>query len=88
MKYNILIVAVMDSEDMVLYSEVCNVCRFSYNNTFEQLLRANFPLLSWLHDDGEDFDEDEDTKYCQYVFYPDDKDTSRYILATFQATND
>ena len=88
--YSIMVAVQMQnaSIDLVLYSECVDYCQFDDSWTFRQWLQKNFPLLTWLQDDGDDFHEDEDTTYCQYVAYPDDNNPDDYVLASFNITEE
>ena len=69
--------------DMVLFSESYETCPFSAQHTIYQWLCRNFPLISWAQDDGDDFDEDPNTDYCQYVAYCDPCAPDSYLLFSF-----
>ena len=86
--YSIMVaVQVNNAEtDLVLYSEALDYCQFDESWTFKNWLDKQFPLLTWLQDDGDDFHEDECTTYCQYVAYPDDDHPDDYVLASYHDT--
>jgi len=83
MDYRILITAQSQKDIIAVYNKQGNVREFSSDYTFEDWLNDNFPLLAWQADDGRDFDEDEDTDYCQYVCYPSGERSADYILAVY-----
>lgn len=89
-RYSILVNAQLNNcaVDMALYSESVDFCQFDESWTFLQWLEKNFPLIEWTPDDGDDFDEDECTTYCQYVSYCDPYNPTSYILASYNETEE
>lgn len=83
--YTIMVDAQLDGckSEMVLYSEERSYCQFHAARTFYDWLCKNFPLIEWKADDGDDFDEDPCTDYCQYVSYCDPDNPDSYLLAVF-----
>lgn len=59
------------ADSLILFSETLDYCKLSDSQTFYSFLKRNFPLLEWDHEDGDDFDDDNETTYCQYVSYPE-----------------
>lgn len=49
-------------------------------------LCALYPQYEWRADDGDDWDEDEDTDYCQYTAQIDPSDPSHIYLAAYNRT--
>lgn len=86
--YSIMVDAQFNNctDDMVLYSECLDYCQFDDSWTFKNWLDKHFPLLTWLQDDGDDFHEDDETTYCQYVAYPDEDKPESCVLATYNET--
>ncbi len=86
--YSILVDAQINncSASLVLYSENLDYCQFDDSWTFKNWLDKNFPLLTWLQDDGDDFHEDDETTFVQYVAYPDDDDPNSCVLAAYHET--
>lgn len=41
--------------------------------SFLEYLKFNYPNYDWRYDDGDDWNEDPTTDYCQYVVYLDEK---------------
>ena len=65
--------------------EIMTLCRkeFHYNIMYfsSYVLHScnfNLPFAKWVLDDG---DDEANTDYCQYVFYPDEANKDNYILA-------
>ena len=89
-KYSVMVDAQLDSckSDMVLFSESYETCPFSARHTIYQWLCRNFPLISWTPDDGDDFDEDPNTDYCQYVAYCDASAPDSYLLCSFNVVSE
>jgi hypothetical protein len=89
-QYGILIDAQLDGckSEMVLYSETSDTCKFSPRFRFYDWLCRNFPLIDWVPDDGDDFDDDPNTDYCQYVSYCDPDSNDSYVLAAFNVTEE
>lgn len=88
MKYSILITAQDNENAIVIYSEVSDTCKFNRNFRFYDWLCRNFPLIDFAPDDGDDFDYNPNTDYCQYACYCDRDNPDSYVLASFNATND
>ena len=89
-KYSILIDAQVDGckSEMVLYSETSDTCKFSPRFRFYDWLCRNFPLIDFAPDDGDDFDDDPNTDYCQYASYCDPDNPDSYVLAVFNAIDE
>ena len=51
--------------------------------SFCHWLRALYPQYDWAADDGEDWNENEATDFCQYVAFIDPKDMSHILLASY-----
>lgn len=69
------------TKDEVIYSET-----FDYRpcaESFFDFLNRIQPGKEWIADDGDDWDEDNNTDYCQYVHYPDPKNHDHYFLAVY-----
>lgn len=43
--------------------------RFLPAKSFLRYLEARYPKLDWWFDDGTDWEEDKNTKFCQFVHY-------------------
>lgn len=89
-KYCVCVDAQFDGckNEFVLYSQSFTTCPFSAQHTIYQWLCRNFPLISWKQDDGDDFDEDPNTDYCQYVAYTDPFSPDSYLLFAFNVTEE
>jgi len=89
-KYSVMVDAQLDGckSEMVLFSQSYETCPFSARHTIYQWLCRNFPLISWTPDDGDDFDEDPNTDYCQYVAYCDASAPDSYLLFSFNVVSE
>jgi hypothetical protein len=61
-------------------------CRRPNYKSFHAWLCALYPQYDWQPDDGDDWDEDPDTDYCQYTAQVDSKDPSHIYLAVYNKT--
>lgn len=62
--------------------EACNFVLLPNYKSFKEYLQYNYPQYDWQADDGEDWDVDKRTDYCQYCCYLN-KVKSHCILATY-----
>ena len=77
-KYTFTIMAKVGEKILTLYRQ-----EYSYNLMYcsSDVLhkcKLNLPFAKWLLDDG---DDEANTDYCQYVFYPEEENKDNYILA-------
>ena len=58
--------------------------KFKYlpSKSFGTYLRCRYPNLDWEFDDGDDWNTDPDTTFCQYVWYTDSR-RNHCVLATY-----
>lgn len=69
------------TKDEVIYSETFDY-RPNAESFYDFLCRIQ-PGKEWRADDGDDWDEDDTTDYCQYVCYPDPDNHDHYFLAVY-----
>jgi hypothetical protein len=81
-KYVFSVIAIVKGEDITLHREEMqmNITFICKKYPVLHMARMVLPFVDWQLDDGED---KEGTDYCQYVFYEDENDKSRYVLATW-----
>lgn len=65
--------------------EILTLCRKEFNHNIMYFsgyvlksCKFNLPFAKWVLDDG---DDEANTDYCQYVFYPDEANKDNYVLA-------
>lgn len=90
MMYRVLVTAQNEQSEVILHFSESEQCPFSAENTLYDWLCKNFPLFDWEYDDGDDFEVNPETDYCQFVAYPCrrlEDCADDYVLATFQADN-
>ena len=61
-------------------------CERPNRKSFYCWLCALYPQYDWQYDDGEDWDENPDTDYCQYTAQIDENDASHIYLAAYNRT--
>ena len=61
-------------------------CERPNRKSFYCWLCALYPQYDWQYDDGEDWDENPDTDYCQYTAQIDKADPSHIYLAVYNRT--
>lgn len=58
-------------------------CERPNRTSFYNWLRAVYPQYDWAADDGEDWNENEATNFCQYVAFIDPHNMSHILLASY-----
>jgi hypothetical protein len=77
-KYTFTITAKVGEQILTLCHKEFNYnIMFRYGNVLHSC-KFNLPFAKWVLDDG---DDEANTDYCQYVFYPDEANKDNYILA-------
>lgn len=61
-------------------------CKRPDRRSFYAWLCALYPQYTWQADDGDDWDDDPDTDYCQYTAQIDPADDSHIYLAVYNRT--
>lgn len=61
-------------------------CRRPDHNSFYLWICSLYPQYDWQADDGDDWDEDPNTDYCQYTAQIDPADPSHIYLAVYNCT--
>ena len=77
-KYTFEITAKVGEKILTLYRKEYYTNVMLYGGYVLHTCVFYLPFAKWLLDDG---DDDANTDYCQYVFYPDEANKDNYILA-------
>lgn len=77
-KYTFEIIAKVGSEILPLYRKEYYTNVMYYPGNVLHYCSFNLPFAKWVLDDG---DDEANTDYCQYVFYPDEANKDNYLLA-------
>lgn len=77
-KYTFTITAKVGEEIILLHRKEYYTNVMLYGGNVLHTCRYNLPFAKWVLDDG---DDEANTDYCQYVFYPDEANKDNYILA-------
>ena len=54
-------------------------------DSVKSFLKKVFPLYAWEHEEGTDWDTDENTKFVEYIAHTSCRKNSSYIVATMYA---
>ena len=77
-KYTFTITAKVGEKILTLYRKEFYTNIKYFSGDVLQSCKYNMPFAKWVLDDG---DDEANTDYCQYVFYPDEANKDNYILA-------
>ena len=77
-KYTFTITAIVGNDFLPLYRKEYYTNVMYYSGNVLHYCNFNLPFAKWVLDDG---DDEANTDYCQYVFYPDEANKDNYILA-------
>ena len=83
-KYTFTITAKVGDEILTLYRKEYYTNGMYYPGNVLHYCSFNLPFAKWFLDDG---DDEANTDYCQYVFYPDEANTDNYILAIWSCND-